>query len=642
MFCIKCGEQIPEGNRFCIKCGAPVETVEEQEDLDREPTVQENLAAGVADIMREDADAAEEAKKEAEGDEKPDAETPPAVDRPVYSAPPADNAYVPPVQAKGRKQGKSPKSIIGIIIAAVAVIAIAVVGVIIALKFKKTEVDLSKYLEVECEGYDGFGRVNAQFDTDKFVKDYRDKIKPNKKIKSLINEHDDLDDLADNADIKFTKKKDVARLFALIYCGNGAFEDNEKLNSGTLENGDVLHYKWNFETADMNEEEALEFAAKAFNVKLTASDVDVEVKDLEKIEKFDAFRDVEVEFSGTAPNAQARLVRYPEDNYLNYSINNNSGLSNGDTVTVTVSYWGSEEDYAQQYKRLPESTTKDFKVENLDEYIGDVSQISEADLDVMKNECRDSILKNVADQRRDYLSVESVNFDSAYLLTAKSSDNYRNNTIVIIDKVTVKCASSKQSAQYNSYYTYTSFHDAVRTGNGDMLVDLSNCDQASDYMYFEYDPENRGWTESFSLRGYDSYDRLFSDAITRNVDKFKYEQINAASEVSNSTVSDYFENSDNESEEGKGDYIFPDSSINALTKDDLKELDADSCRYARNEIYARHGRMFDDEELQKYFNSKSWYEGTVKPSDFDESVLNQTEKDNIKLITDYEKKKGYR
>ena len=46
--------------------------------------------------------------------------------------------------------------------------------------------------------------------------------------------------------------------------------------------------------------------------------------------------------------------------------------------------------------------------------------------------------------------------------------------------------------------------------------------------------------------------------------------------------------------------------------------------------------MFDSADLQDYFKSKSWYKGTVKPSDFDESVLNKYEKANIDLISSME------
>ena len=95
------------------------------------------------------------------------------------------------------------------------------------------------------------------------------------------------------------------------------------------------------------------------------------------------------------------------------------------------------------------------------------------------------------------------------------------------------------------------------------------------------------------------------------------------------------ETEETDKEEG---YILPDSSVKKLTKKDVKGLSKDQCRYARNEIYARHGRKFTDKKLQDYFDNQSWYEGTVEPEDFDESVLSKVEKKNIKLLKKYENK----
>ena len=90
------------------------------------------------------------------------------------------------------------------------------------------------------------------------------------------------------------------------------------------------------------------------------------------------------------------------------------------------------------------------------------------------------------------------------------------------------------------------------------------------------------------------------------------------------------------------EYILKDSSSRYLTKDDLQGFSADDCRIARNEIYARHGRKFDDEGLQSHFNSCSWYQGTIAPRDFDETMLSDIEIANKNLIVEYEKEKGYR
>lgn len=89
-------------------------------------------------------------------------------------------------------------------------------------------------------------------------------------------------------------------------------------------------------------------------------------------------------------------------------------------------------------------------------------------------------------------------------------------------------------------------------------------------------------------------------------------------------------------------YFLPTSSSEYLTMSDLEGFSQDDCRLARNELYARHGRRFDDPNLQAYFDACDWYEGTIEPADFDESVMNEYEIANRDLIVQYEKDMGYR
>lgn len=79
-----------------------------------------------------------------------------------------------------------------------------------------------------------------------------------------------------------------------------------------------------------------------------------------------------------------------------------------------------------------------------------------------------------------------------------------------------------------------------------------------------------------------------------------------------------------------------------VSKEELKDFTAEQCRLARNELYARHGRIFDDEFLQKYFSSKDWYSPSIATADFKESMLNEYEIANRNLIVEYEKERGYR
>ena len=83
-------------------------------------------------------------------------------------------------------------------------------------------------------------------------------------------------------------------------------------------------------------------------------------------------------------------------------------------------------------------------------------------------------------------------------------------------------------------------------------------------------------------------------------------------------------------------YIIDGSDSRYVTVSDLEGMSTWELKCARNEIYARHGRRFDNQELQKYFDSQSWYSGTVSPSDFSESVLNKYEKANLATIKEYE------
>lgn len=86
----------------------------------------------------------------------------------------------------------------------------------------------------------------------------------------------------------------------------------------------------------------------------------------------------------------------------------------------------------------------------------------------------------------------------------------------------------------------------------------------------------------------------------------------------------------------KNKYLLPDSAKRKLKKSDLVGLSKKELRIARNEIYARHGRRFNDKDLQEYFESQAWYEGTVPADEFSEDVLSFIEKKNALFIKHFE------
>ena len=112
------------------------------------------------------------------------------------------------------------------------------------------------------------------------------------------------------------------------------------------------------------------------------------------------------------------------------------------------------------------------------------------------------------------------------------------------------------------------------------------------------------------------------------------------------------EEADEEEEEAEEDefpdYIIPYSDSTFLTNADIQGLTLQEINYAKNEIYARHGRGFKSQELRDYFASKSWYVEKYSPDDFDAhysaNMLNKYEKTNAEFLSKIEfsmNPKGY-
>lgn len=87
-------------------------------------------------------------------------------------------------------------------------------------------------------------------------------------------------------------------------------------------------------------------------------------------------------------------------------------------------------------------------------------------------------------------------------------------------------------------------------------------------------------------------------------------------------------------ETGAEGYVLQDSSNRYLNEYDIAGWSVENIRLAKNEIYARHGRIFKDEYLDEYFRSKNWYCPSVEPEDFNVEVFNDYEKKNVEYLAD--------
>ena len=84
---------------------------------------------------------------------------------------------------------------------------------------------------------------------------------------------------------------------------------------------------------------------------------------------------------------------------------------------------------------------------------------------------------------------------------------------------------------------------------------------------------------------------------------------------------------------GAEGFILPDSATHLYSASELEGLSDWELSIARNEIYARHGRTFQNEDLQGYFEAQDWYTPLYSPEEFDAEVeLSSTEIANAETI----------
>lgn len=89
-------------------------------------------------------------------------------------------------------------------------------------------------------------------------------------------------------------------------------------------------------------------------------------------------------------------------------------------------------------------------------------------------------------------------------------------------------------------------------------------------------------------------------------------------------------------------YVLPSSSTYYYSYGELSGMSTYDLFIARNEVFARHGRMFNRSDLQDYFNSQAWYNPIYTPAQWDSmgNQLNDCEMKNVALMKQVEADKG--
>lgn len=126
----------------------------------------------------------------------------------------------------------------------------------------------------------------------------------------------------------------------------------------------------------------------------------------------------------------------------------------------------------------------------------------------------------------------------------------------------------------------------------------------------------------YSLAGGDSY----------------YHRINAKGPIEAESMECTKEHrSDSSSKDDPLQYFIENCSSRYFEKEEIQGFDLQMCLYARNAVFARAGRKFQNEELRTYFEQYSWYQPHIAAEDFQDSMLSAIELANVNLILEHEK-----
>lgn len=494
----------------------------------------------------------------------------------------------------------------------IAIIALAVIYSEIS-----STINLDKYVEVVCEGYDGYGYAYASIDWQEIEKKYGSKIKYTKTARSEYGKW-----IMDYSPVQFLEERVPYPYF-------------EK--SDQLSNGDEITYTWDIDTKEIT---------RYLDCKIKYSDKKtIKVKSLEQIAKFDPFEDVKVTFGGISPYAYAEFSYTGKElDEEDFDYDEMYELKEGDTVVVALN--GDLEYFIEKCGKLPSVSYKEYKVTGLDRYVTNISDIDEDAMDKAKKNSKEIVDEYIEGFSSDIM-VDKVTYVGNYLHTYNSNGVCTYSNLGLVYKITsrVQASSDYDAVKVTQFYD-VNFGNVVSKADGS--CEIAYEDYSTPYEYFEKKAYYGDYSfdyNYYNFYGFETVDELVS---TRNYDCDEEDQINWNIEG----VKDTSLSSDSEAvKENSEEYICAYSSERRLTRDEIEDYLEDYSSYnfpgnrsviqmIINEMYARHGYEFSKDELTKYFNKKEWYRNIDDEDRTDDMEgiyrnMSSIEQDNIILLQEY-------
>lgn len=353
---------------------------------------------------------------------------------------------------------------------------------------KKT-FNVTETIEVDFEGYNGYG------------------------ICTLENEYDWIDNVMDWYGDKITNIQRDFSTDELMY--TVTYRISKEKN---LYNGDTVTVT-----------PVIGSAAEDYAFNLTGEDITVTVEGLEEVEEFDPFDNVTVSFEGISPNGKA-VIKSKNNDSISYEADKESGLSNGDKITVTAVPFSDMNEYAREYGKVFSATEKTFTVEGLSAYAMKVDEIPDDMKEKMLKQADDSIQASCASWHEGN-SLKESKFIGYYMLTSKegfSQNPY--NEIYCVYKITASVKGLKRGGDgkteekgEETYYTYYHYSNIMLLPDGNCSLDLSKGKMADNRIESDYGQESIWGANFYSYKGYKDLDSMFNACVTQKIGTYNYE-----------------------------------------------------------------------------------------------------------------------
>ena len=209
-----------------------------------------------------------------------------------------------------------------------------------------------------------------------------------------------------------------------------------------------------------------------------------------------------------------------------------------------------------------------------------------------------------------FASIEDINgkIEQGELYFDYSDDEWGNSGTLHIqflsDSIYVDVLNYKKADNGSDYGINGSF-ELIR-----QKEDLSENDITDDLIY------NSSWTEEEIINAVNERSRYYKASAYYPEIIDYWENVREVRDISN-VLEPLFE-----------------TDKKYYTKEEFESEPMLVIHLAKNEIYARHGYIFRNEDLYNYFMGCIWYSPTCDSANFDDNIFNEYEKANLEILSD--------